>query len=73
MEGIGLIAAVIFLIVFIGLAMIVFTMIRRTVKLALRLLIVGVLLLIAFAGATSLWWFSGSTNKERPAPVRRTR
>lgn len=72
-EGIGLVAAIVFLVVFIALAMIVLTMVRRTVKLAFRLLIVGVLLLIAFAGAASLWWFSGSGERERPAPVRRSR
>lgn len=75
MEGVGLIAAIIFFVVFIAAAFVVFSMVRRTVKLALRLLIIGVLLLVAFAGAVSLWWFSGSSGntKERPANVRRVR
>lgn len=75
MESVGIVAAVIFFIVFIGAAMVVFSMIKRTVKLAFRLIIVGILLLIAAAGATSLWWFAGSPapNTNRPATVRPAR
>lgn len=75
MESIGIIAAVIFFIIFIGAAMVVFSMIKRTVKLAFRLLIVGTLLLIAVVGATSLWWFAGSPapNANRPATIRPAR
>lgn len=75
MEGFGIVAAVIFVIVLIGVAMVVFTMIKRTVKLAFRLAIVGILLLIAAAGGFSLWWFGTSSTNEgkRPAPVQRTR
>lgn len=70
----GVVAAVVFFILMIGVAMVVFSMIRRTVKLAFRLLIVGVLLLIAIAGASSLWWFSGANSaKTRPANSRQTR
>ena len=71
----GIIAAVIFFIVFIGAAMLVFSMIKRTVKLAFRLLIVGVLLLIAVVGATSLWWFAGAPkpNTDKPATLRPAR
>ena len=71
--SVGVIAAIIFFAVFVGGAMIVFSMIRRTVKLAFRLMIVGVLLLIAVAGATSLWWFGGSGDKARPVPVQKAR
>jgi nitric oxide reductase large subunit len=72
--SIGLIAAVIFLLVFIALAMVVLSFVRRTVKLAFRLAIVGVLLLIGVVGAVSLWWFAGGTGeKPRQAPVRQTR
>jgi nitric oxide reductase large subunit len=72
--SIGLIAAIIFLVVFVALAMVVLSFIRRTVKLALRIAIVGVLLLIGVVGASSLWWFAGSSgDKPRTAPVRQTR
>lgn len=75
MEGIGIVAAVIIFVVFVGAAMLVFSMVKRTVKLAFRLIIVGVLLLIAVAGATSVWWFAGSPapNANRPATIRPTR
>lgn len=72
--SIGLIAAIIFLIVFVALAMVVLSFIRRTVKLAFRIAIVGVLLLIGVVGAASLWWFAGGAgNKPRTAPVRQVR
>ena len=72
--SIGLIAGVIFLVVFIALAMIVLSFVKRTVKLAFRIAIVGVLLLIGVIGAASLWWFAGgSGDKPRTAPVRQTR
>ncbi|MEP6925960.1 MAG: hypothetical protein ABI954_15940 [Pyrinomonadaceae bacterium] len=75
MESIGIVAAVIVFIVFVGAAMLVFTMVKRTVKLAFRLLIVGILLLIAVAGAASVWWFAGSPapNTNRPATIRPAR
>ena len=75
MEGFGIVAAVIFFVVFIGVAVVVFSMIKRTVKLAFRLAIVAVLLLIAIAGAASLWWFgtNSTSDGKRPAPIQRTR
>ena len=76
MGSVAIVAAVIFFIVFVGAAVVVFSLIKRTFKLALRLLIVGALLLIAVAGATSLWWFAGSpapnTNRP-PATIRPAR
>lgn len=70
----GLIAGVIFLVVFVALAMIVLSFIKRTVKFAFRMAIVGVLLLIGIIGAASLWWFAGgSPDKPRTAPVRQSR
>ena len=72
--SIGLIAAIIFLVVFVALAMVVLSFVRRTVKLAFRIAIVGILLLIGVVGAASLWWFAGgSGDKSRTAPVRQTR
>ena len=75
MGSIGIVAAVIFFIVFVGAAMVVFSLVKRTFKLALRLIIVGILLLIATVGATSLWWFAGAPapNANRPATVRPVR
>lgn len=48
-----------------------FTLLRKTVKMAIRMVIVGVILLIAVVGSVSFWWFSsGSTSKPRPSPTR---
>ena len=75
MESVGIVAAVVFFIVFVGAAMVVFSMVKRTVKLAFRLAIVGLLLLIAVAGAFALWQFSGAEKPaaNRPAIVRPAR
>ncbi len=74
MEAFGIVAAVIFFVVFVGVAMFVFSMIRRTVKLAFRLMIIGVLLLVAVAGAAGLWWGFGTANNGKPAvPIQRAR
>jgi uncharacterized BrkB/YihY/UPF0761 family membrane protein len=70
--SIGLIAAIIFLAVFVGAAMIIFSMVKRTMKFAFRILIVAVLLIVGVVGAFSLYYFaSGNTNQ--PAPIRRSR
>ncbi|MBC7797694.1 MAG: hypothetical protein H7Z37_12545 [Pyrinomonadaceae bacterium] len=67
METYGLIAAIVFFAVFVGIAWIVFSLVKRTVKMAFRLALVGILLLIAFSGAIALWSFSGSET----APIKK--
>ena len=75
MGSVAIVAAVIFLIIFIGAAIMVLSLVKRTVKLAFRLVIVGVLLLIGIAGATSLLWFAGAPapNTNRPVTIRPAR
>ena len=54
-------------------AYVVFRLTRRTVKTAIRLTIVAVILLIALVGSVAVYWKSGSTNQQtrpRPAPTR---
>ena len=66
-----LILAVIFIIL--GTAFFSFVMLRKTVKMAIRLVIVGVILLIAIVGSVSFLWFSsgsGDTSKPRPNNTR---
>ncbi|MCO6509677.1 MAG: hypothetical protein J5I65_02700 [Aridibacter famidurans] len=53
------IAAVIFVLVMLGIAFISFRVLKRTVKLAFRLLLVLVLLLAAATGAVALLYFGG--------------
>ena len=49
-------AGVVFFLVLAALAFILFRIFRRTMKLAFRVAIVGVILFIALAGFTALWW-----------------
>ncbi len=49
-------AGVVFFLVLAVLAFILFRIFRKTMKLAFRIAIVGVLLFIALAGFTALWW-----------------
>jgi hypothetical protein len=50
-------AGVVFFLVLAVLAFIIFRIFRKTMKLAFRVAIVGMLLFIALAGFTALWWF----------------
>lgn len=47
---------------------------RKVLKMAVRLAIVGVVLLIVIVGAVSLWYFnSPGGGDSRPAPTRKSR
>jgi hypothetical protein len=61
-----------FFLVFIAIAYVVFRLLRKSMKLAFRLAIVGIILLIAVIGALSIYLFGiGSTsNRPRPQPTR---
>lgn len=72
-NTIGAIVAVSFLLVFLGVAFVAFKALKKTVKMAFRVAVVGVILVIAIAGSVSLWYFSsGGTPKLKP-PVERRR
>lgn len=61
LGGFGIIAATFFL-VLAAVAYIVFRLLKKTMKLAFRMAIVIVILLIAVAGSVSFWWLgSGKT------------
>jgi Na+-translocating ferredoxin:NAD+ oxidoreductase RnfA subunit len=73
---IGLAIAVSFFLVLAAIAFVVYKMVKRTVKMAFRMAIVAVILLIAIIGSISLWWFLSTPPKyERrsPTPVKSTR
>ncbi len=67
-ESLGIVAAVLFFLVFAAVAYIVFRLLKKTVKMAFRMTIVAVILLIAIVGSLSFWWLS--TSKK---PVSKTR
>ncbi|MEZ5429188.1 MAG: hypothetical protein R2747_23275 [Pyrinomonadaceae bacterium] len=51
--GAGIFIGVVFFLFFAALAFIVFKLLKRTVKMAVRMIIVAVILLIAFVGGTA--------------------
>ena len=72
-SGVGLFAGVAFFLAFAAVAFISYRVLRKTLKMAFRLAIVGVILLVAVAGSLSLWWVSTPkyVRPERPSPVKR--
>ena len=69
--GIGVIAGVVFLLICLAAAFIAFRLLKKSVKMAFRLIIVGIIILIAIAGSVSFWWLSTSKSP-RPGPARPT-
>ena len=54
-------------------AYVAFKALKKTLKMAVRLVIVAVILVVAVVGSVSLWWFSseGVQKQKPPANVRR--
>ena len=68
----GLIAGFVFFLIFAGVAYVAFRILKKTAKMAVRMFVVALILLIALAGSISLWYFSsGSTPKLRPPANRK--
>lgn len=71
---ISVLLAIALVFVVLGSAFFAFVMLRKTVKMAIRLIIIGVILLIAIVGSVSFLWFSSGSNdnspKSRPANSR---
>ena len=68
---IGVVVAAAFFLVFIGLAFVAFKALKRTVKMAFRMAVVSIILLIAVIGSFSLWYFSGGGSPKLKPPVSR--
>jgi hypothetical protein len=67
----GIAAVVGFFLVFAAAAYIAFRLLRKTVRIAIRMAIVAVILLIAIAGSIFIYWKSTSTSpRPRPSPTR---
>ena len=69
-STIGIVLAVVFFLLFAGISAVAFFMIRKTVKMALRMVIVAAILLIAFVGSLALWYGIGSSPSPRQTPNR---
>jgi hypothetical protein len=66
--GVGVAAAGLFFAVFAAVAYVVFRLLKKSVKMAFRLAIVAVILIIAIAGSISFWWIGSSkpAHTEKP-------
>ena len=69
-TGLQIFAGAAFLLVFAGIALVVFKLLKRTVKMAVRMAIAGLILAVALIGGIYLL-FSGPSKPSRP-PVRPT-
>ena len=71
--GYGIVAGIGFLLVFAGIAFVAFKLLKRTMKMAFRLAIVGIILAIGLAGSI-FFWAVGTSKPSRPArPASTTR
>lgn len=70
---IGSVVAVSFFLVLAGAAYIAFKALKKTVKMAIRMVIVAVILVIAVVGSISLWYFSSDATPRLKPPVNRKR
>ncbi len=67
----GAVAAAVFVLVLAVVAFIAFKMLAKTVKMAFRMVIVAVILVIALIGGTALLMFgSGAKNATKPAATK---
>jgi cytochrome bd-type quinol oxidase subunit 2 len=70
---IGAVVAVSFFLVLAGAAYIAFKALKKTAKMAIRMMIVAVILVIAVVGSISLWYFSSDTTPRLKQNVNRKR
>jgi apolipoprotein N-acyltransferase len=63
-NTIGIVAGVVFFLVFAAIAIVAFFIVKRTVKMAVRMAIVAAILAIAIVGGISFWMF---TSNAKPA------
>jgi hypothetical protein len=71
LGAVGIAAVVGFFLVFAAAAYIAFRALRKTVRIALRLTIVAIILLVALVGSIYIYWNQTSyTPRPRPTPTR---
>ncbi len=68
------IAAIVFIIFIIAIAVITFFVLKKAIKMAVRTAIVFLILLIGIVGAASLWYFGSDSNSTKtPASNKKSR
>jgi len=70
---IGIIVAVSFFLVLAGAAWIAFKALKKTAKMAIRMMVVVMILIIAVVGSISLWYFSSDGTPKLKPPANRKR
>ena len=70
---VGALVAGAFFLLLLGAAYVAFKALKKTAKMAVRLIVVVVILVIALAGSLSLWWFSSDATPKLKPPVNRRR
>lgn len=68
--GLGSIIAAMFFLILAAVAVFTFIMIRKTVKMAIRLIIVGLILLVALVGSVALWFTMSGSSGGKSVPPR---
>lgn len=72
-STIGAVIAIAFLLVFLGIAFLAYKALKRTVKMAFRMAVVAIILVIAVVGSISLWYFSSDGSPKLKPPAERRR
>ena len=70
---IGAIVAGAFFFLLVGAAWVAFKALKKTAKMAVRMIVVVLILVIAVAGSLSLWWFSSEGTPKLKPPAERRR
>ena len=71
-TGLGIGIAIVFFLVLAAVAFFAFKMLKRTVTMAIRMMVVSIILLVAVIGGVALLYVSsGSSKPERPSPASR--
>ncbi len=67
------IAAVVFIVFIIAIAVVTFFVLKKAIKMAIRAAIVFLILIIGIVGAASLWYYNSDSNKTPAATNKKSR
>ena len=70
---IGIIVAVSFFLVLAGAAWVAFKALKKTAKMAIRMMVVVIIMVVAAVGSLSLWYFSSDGTPKLKPPANRRR
>lgn len=65
------IAAIVFVISLLAVAVITFFVLKRALKMAIRAAIVGIIILVAVVGGASLWYFGSDSGAKKPDIIKK--